>query len=61
MTQAMRKRPVDESKAETKALAEAVAVARADQSGVSHEDMRDWLLKVAAGDFKAEPPKAKPL
>jgi hypothetical protein len=61
MTEVARKLDVNESEAETKALAQAVASARADKRGVPHAEMRDWLLKVAAGDFKAEPPKAKPL
>lgn len=52
---------INEAEAERKALAAAVSVARADQRGVPHNEMRDWLLKVASGNFKAEPPKAKPL
>lgn len=61
MTKPASKRTVDESEAETKALAESVALARAGQRGVPHAEMRDWLLKVVSGDFKVEPPKAKPL
>ncbi|MFA6020989.1 MAG: hypothetical protein WC722_12065 [Rhodospirillales bacterium] len=61
MAEPAHKHDVNEIEAETKALAEAVASARADQRGVPHAEMRDWLLKVASGDFKAEPPKAKPL
>ncbi|MDK9719743.1 MAG: hypothetical protein OEL53_01020 [Rhodospirillales bacterium] len=61
MAEPAHKLDVNESEAETRVLAEAVTAARADQRGVPHAEMRDWLLKVASGDFKAEPPKAKPL
>ncbi|MBF0169373.1 MAG: hypothetical protein HQL45_17335 [Alphaproteobacteria bacterium] len=57
MTEPALKLDGNDAKAETQALAKAVADARAERNGVSHEEMRDWLLKVASGDFKAEPPK----
>jgi hypothetical protein len=50
----------DEEAAEREALAAAVAEARANPLGIPHEDMRAWLLKIADGDFTAEPPKPRP-
>jgi hypothetical protein len=47
---------IDDEKAETAALAAAVAHARADRRSVAHEDVRAWLLRLAEGDFTAEPP-----
>jgi DNA-binding IclR family transcriptional regulator len=52
---------IDDSSADAEALAAAVAEARADPHGVSHEEVRAWLLRVAAGDFDAPPPKVRPL
>jgi len=47
--------------AETRALAAAVAAARADDRAVPHEEVREWLAKIALGDFTAPPPKARRL
>jgi hypothetical protein len=47
---------LDENEAEAAALKEAIAKSRADPREVPHEEMREWLLKIAAGDFTAEPP-----
>jgi hypothetical protein len=44
--------------AEVAALAAAVAEAHLGVHGVSHAEMRTWLLKIAAGDFTAQPPAA---
>ena len=49
----------DDDAAETAALAAAVAHARADTRRVPHEDVREWLLRLAAGDFTAEPPQPR--
>lgn len=46
----------DEAAAETAALAAAVAVAEADPRRVPHEEVRVWLLRLAAGEFDAPPP-----
>lgn len=46
----------DEEAAEREALAAAVAEARADPVNVPHEEVRAWLLRLADGDFTAEPP-----
>ena len=50
---------IDDDEAEAVALAAAIAEARADPRGVPHEEMREWLLKVAAGDFKTPPPELR--
>lgn len=50
---------IDDDAAETAALAAAVAHARADQRRVPHEDVREWLLRLASGDFTAEPPQPR--
>ncbi len=47
---------LDDEEAEVVALRAAVEAARADPRGVPHTEMREWLLKIAAGDFLAEPP-----
>jgi hypothetical protein len=47
----------DEDAAETALLAAAVAVARASELKVPHEEMQAWLLKLAEGDFAATPPE----
>jgi len=56
-----RARQIDDEAAESEALKAAVAKARADRRGVSHEQMREWLLRVAKGEFGAEPPEARDL
>ena len=47
---------LDIEEAEARALAVAVEAARADPRGVPHEEMRAWLLRIAAGEFDALPP-----
>ena len=49
----------DDTAAETAALAKAVAHARADKRRVPHEDVREWLLRLADGDFTALPPQPR--
>ena len=44
---------------QTAALIVAVSEARSDPRAVSHEDMRSWLLEIAAGNFTAPPPDAR--
>jgi proline racemase len=51
----------DDNAAELVALTAAVEKARANRRGVPHEEMRAWLLKLAAGNFDAPPPKARDL
>jgi hypothetical protein len=46
----------DDDAAEAAALLTAVARSRANARGVPHEEMRAWLLKIAAGEFDAPPP-----
>jgi hypothetical protein len=47
---------LDEPEAELQALAAAVAAAEADPRRVPHEAVRAWLLRLAQGDFDAQPP-----
>jgi hypothetical protein len=49
---------IDDDGAELTALAAAVAEARAHRRGVPHEEMKAWLLRIAAGEFDAPPPLA---
>jgi hypothetical protein len=51
--------PADDT-AEADALALAVARARADDRSVPHDEMRAWLLRLAAGEFDAPPPVPRP-
>lgn len=51
----------DEEAAETALLLEAIREARADPRIVPHEEMRTWLLRIAAGEFDAEPPEPRML
>lgn len=51
----------DEAAAELAALTAAVEKARANPRVVPHEDMRLWLLELAAGNFDAPPPVAREL
>ncbi len=46
---------INDETAEGAALAKAVAESRADLRGVPHDEMRAWLLRIAAGEFDAEP------
>jgi hypothetical protein len=45
-----------EEAAEAEALGAAVAQAVANPKRVPHEDVRAWLLRLAAGEFDAPPP-----
>jgi len=49
----------DEEAAELAALTAAVDAARADRRAVPHSEMRQWLLKIAAGEFDAPPPEPR--
>lgn len=49
---------IDDDDAEREALEQAVAQARGNPASISHEVVREWLLRLAAGDFAAEPPTA---
>ncbi len=49
----------DDDAAETEALKAAIAESDADPRVIPHEQMREWLLRVANGDFKAPPPVAR--
>jgi len=49
------------TEAERAALKAAVAESLADPYGLPHEEVAVWLNKLAAGDLKAEMPKARPL
>lgn len=61
MTEAHPVPDIDDDTAELKALAEAVAKARAHKRSVPHEEMSAWLLRIAAGDFDAPLPVAREL
>ena len=37
-------------------LARAIAEARRDRRAVPHEEMREWFLRLEAGEFDAPPP-----
>jgi len=50
---------IDDSEAERLALEAAVAEADADLREVPHEEMRAWLLEIAAGNFDAPSPKPR--
>lgn len=50
----------DEAAAETALLLEAIKEARADPRFIPHEEMRAWLLRIAAGAFDAKPPEPRP-
>lgn len=50
---------IDDEAAETAALAAAVAASRADRRAVPHDEMRAWLLEIAAGNFDAPPPEPR--
>ncbi len=52
---------LDDEEDELAALAVAVGEARADPRSVPHEDMRLWLLELAAGNFDAPPPEPRSL
>jgi hypothetical protein len=48
----------DEAEAEARALALAIERSDADPRTVPHEQVRAWLLRLAAGEFDAPPPEA---
>jgi hypothetical protein len=51
---------MDDSEAETAALAAAVAKSLANpRPSVPHSEVRKWLLRLADGDFDAERPGSK--
>jgi hypothetical protein len=52
---------LDDEEAEAAALSAAIEAARSDPRAVPHGAMRAWLLKIAAGDFPAEPPTPRRL
>ena len=52
---------LDDDAAELAALTAAVEKARANKRGVPHAEMREWLLKLADGNFDAPPPIAQDL
>jgi hypothetical protein len=52
---------LDDEAAETAALVAAVAEARADPRAVPHDEMRAWLLRIAAGELDAPPPEPRHL
>jgi hypothetical protein len=56
----MRPERTNRRRAESVALAAAVADARADSRVISHEDMQAWLLRLAVGEFDAIPPEPHP-
>ena len=61
MAQPQSKPELDDDAAELAALATAVAKARAHRRGVTQEEMKAWLLRVAAGETDAPPPVARDL
>ncbi len=49
----------DDEAAELAALTAAVNKSRGNKLGVPHKEMREWLLKIAAGKFDAKPPVSR--
>jgi hypothetical protein len=49
----------DEEAAEAAALAAAVADSDADPRVAPHDEVRAWLLRIAAGEFDAPPPQPR--
>lgn len=49
----------DEDAAEAQVLAAAVAAAEADPRRIPHDEVRSWLLRLAAGEFDAPPPQPR--
>jgi hypothetical protein len=49
----------DETEAETRALAAAIAASDGDPRTVPHEEVRTWLLLLATGEFDAPPPEPR--
>ncbi len=52
---------MDDEATELAALKIAVDKSRANKRGIPHEEMRLWLLELAAGNFDAPPPVARDL
>ena len=59
MKNAARHPEIDDDAAEIAALEAAVAEARDDPREIPHAEMREWLLKIAAGEFDATPPEPR--
>jgi predicted transcriptional regulator len=51
---------IDDTEAERQLLEAGVAEAQADPRYVTHEDMREWLLRLAQGEVDAPPPVLRP-
>jgi hypothetical protein len=49
----------DEAEAEARALAAAIGESDADPQTVPHEEVRAWLLRLAAGEFDVPPPEPR--
>jgi hypothetical protein len=49
----------EDDAAELAALVAAVAESDADPQVIPHDEMRIWLLEIAAGSFEARPPVAR--
>jgi Fe-S-cluster formation regulator IscX/YfhJ len=49
----------DEAAAEARALASAIAESDADPRTVAHAEVRQWLQRLANGNFEAPPPKPR--
>lgn len=50
---------IEDDEAEARALAVAIAESDADPRTVPHEEVRVWLLRLAAGEFDALPPEPR--
>jgi hypothetical protein len=50
---------IEDDEAEAGALAAAIAESDADPRTVPHEEVRAWLLRLAAGEFDAPPPEPR--
>ncbi len=55
MTEAL----IEDDRLEDEALAAAIAASDADPRSVPHAEVRQWLLRVASGEFDAVPPEAR--
>ncbi len=52
---------LDDDAAETEALRLAVEEARRSRRGLPHSEVREWLLKIAAGEREAKLPPSRDL
>jgi len=50
---------IEDDEAEARALATAIAASDADPRTVPHEEVRAWLLRLAAGEFEVPPPEPR--